>query len=94
MKHITIKERRFSKREGCWGIAYPDQNLIKIDPRLPRNKYVEILIHELMHIVQPYLEEDTVKDSSEVIAAYLLEKMEEKGWLASTLKKELNLEDV
>lgn len=79
---ITIEDRKFSSREGCIGIAYPDKLLVKIDPRLGRDKYIEILIHELLHVVQPYLDENAVTEYGEIIGKHVVRTIEQKGWFA------------
>lgn len=55
---IKIIYKKLGK-EKVHGIAWSDGN-IEIDPRLKGKKHLEILIHEIMHLLNP-------KDSEEAI---------------------------
>lgn len=55
---IKIIYRKLGK-EQAYGIASSD-GIIEIDSRLKSKKHLEVLIHELLHILQP-------KDSEEMI---------------------------
>jgi hypothetical protein len=53
-------------REKSWGIAYDDY--IEIDPRLRGKKHLEIMLHELLHVVCPELSEEQVIRKSVLMA--------------------------
>ena len=58
MARIKIIYRKLGK-EQAYGIASSD-GIIEIDSRLKSRKHLEVLLHELLHILQP-------KDSEEMI---------------------------
>jgi hypothetical protein len=51
---------RFKKNPGVWGLAFPDQWRIELDPDMHEKTLMDIAIHEATHVVCPYLTEDTV----------------------------------
>jgi hypothetical protein len=58
MKRIKIKYCKLGKQK-VWGFAHSD-GLIEIDERLKGKKKLEIIIHEVMHLLNPTDEEDEV----------------------------------
>ena len=58
MKRIKIKYCKLGKQK-VWGFAHSD-GLIEIDERLKGKKKMEIIIHEVMHLLNPTDEEDEV----------------------------------
>ena len=58
MKRIKIKYCKLGKQK-VWGFAHSD-GLIEIDERLKGKKKLEIIIHEVMHLLNPMDEEDEV----------------------------------
>ena len=48
---IRIKYRKLGK-EKAWGIAHSD-GLIEIDPSVKSTNHMEIVIHEVLHILFP-----------------------------------------
>lgn len=51
-------------REKVWGQADSSEKVIEIDPRIEGKKYLEILIHEAMHILnEEWPESKVVKQS-------------------------------
>ena len=58
MARIKIIYRKLGK-EQAYGIASSD-GIIEIDSRLKSKKHLEVLLHELLHILQP-------KDSEEMV---------------------------
>ena len=58
MKRIKIKYCKLGKQK-VWGVAHSD-GLIEIDERLKGKKKLEIIIHEVMHLLNPTDEEDEV----------------------------------
>lgn len=57
MRRIKI-ERKRSKM--AWGLAYPEEHRIVIDPDLVGKDLLEIGCHETAHVVCPYLDEATI----------------------------------
>jgi hypothetical protein len=76
---ITITEKKLGQFNAL-GIAYPEEKKIYIDPRLNRDEMIEILIHEAIHVLMPYLTEETVEYTSKVIGKIVVRKCEEKGY--------------
>ena len=75
----AVIERRFSKREKAGG-SHSDEagkppgkrpGVIKVDPRHSPRYYCEVLIHETIHEVCPYLEEWVVLDLGDTIERML-----------------------
>lgn len=59
---IRIKYRKLGK-EKAWGIAHSD-GLIEIDPSVKSRKHLEIVIHEVMHILFPEASEEEIENKS------------------------------
>lgn len=60
---LTITYRKLGK-EKARGQFYPDLNLIEIDPRLTGVDHLEILIHEALHFLLPFLDEEAVEKTA------------------------------
>lgn len=63
-----MARRRFRKikvewqeMRTTWGLAYPDEYKIILDPRMDDATVLEVASHEVAHIICPYLEEDAVE---------------------------------
>jgi hypothetical protein len=59
---IRIKYRKLGK-EKAWGIAHSD-GLIEIDPSVRSKKHLEIVIHEVLHILFPEATEEEIINKS------------------------------
>jgi hypothetical protein len=59
---IKIIYRKLGK-EQAYGIASSD-GIIEIDSRLKSKKHLEVLIHEVMHLLQPEDSEDEIIEKS------------------------------
>lgn len=66
---VTIRgERwriRFAKlpdRRDAWALCSPDRKLITIDPRAPKHRLMELLLHEILHAACFDLSELCVSD--------------------------------
>jgi hypothetical protein len=62
MPRIKIIYRKLGK-EQAYGIASSD-GIIEIDSRLKSKKHLEVLIHEVMHILQPEDSEEEIIEKS------------------------------
>jgi hypothetical protein len=69
MENLVVKERRLGK-EKARGL-YHEHGLIEIDPRLPAKEYLEVLIHEFLHLEFKHCEEEYVKDYGIKISEFL-----------------------
>jgi hypothetical protein len=58
MPQIKIIYRKLGK-EQAYGIASSD-GIIELDSRLKSKKHLEVLIHEVMHLLQPEDEEEEI----------------------------------
>jgi hypothetical protein len=62
-KRIKVFYRKLGK-ENLWGAAYSGENRIEIDPRTKGKKYLEILNHEILHVLFPDLSEEEIVEKS------------------------------
>ena len=69
-KPIRIKVKKLGK-EKADGLAFKDDRLIYIDPRLKGIGLLETLIHEILHCQQPDLSEETVTSNAKEMADLL-----------------------
>ena len=54
MRRIRFSHRR---NRGCWGMAYPAQWRIEIDPQLEPKTEMDIALHEGLHCLFPEIPE-------------------------------------
>lgn len=57
MRKIRIARKR---NHGCWGMAYPKQWRIELDPHIEEKTLLDIATHEVTHVVLPMLDEEAV----------------------------------
>jgi len=62
---IKIKYRKLGK-ERVWGIAHSD-GLIEIDPSLKGKKHLEIIIHEILHLLWFEATEEEIVEKSIIL---------------------------
>lgn len=55
MRKVRFK---FQRNNGCWGLAFPDQWRIELDPYMDEKTLLDIAIHETTHVVAPDLSEE------------------------------------
>lgn len=72
MKPIEIKYRKLGK-EKAHGLAWCEDGLIEIDSRLRGQEKLEIIIHEVLHVLQPKWAEDRVAGNAREISRILYE---------------------
>ena len=58
-------------RKKVLGLAYKDENRIEIDSSLKGKDFINVTIHELLHILHPYLLEEDIDNSANVITHFL-----------------------
>lgn len=68
LKKIKIE---FQEMRTTWGIAYPDEHRIVLDPRMDDVTMIEVASHEVAHVVLPMLDEEAVELLGRQIAATL-----------------------
>ena len=66
---IRIKYRKLGK-EKVWGVAHSD-GLIEIEERLKGRKALEILIHEVSHLLWPQADEEEIVKKSVILTKIL-----------------------
>lgn len=64
---IRIKYRKLGK---AWGLAHSD-GLIEIDSRAKGKKHLEIIIHEVLHLLLPEASEEEVVQKSVILTKLL-----------------------
>jgi hypothetical protein len=69
MRRIKVKYSKLGKQKA-WGLAHSDE-LIEIDIRLKGRKAMEILIHEICHILAPEDDEEEVIRKSVILTKTL-----------------------
>lgn len=50
----------YKRNRGMWGLAFPHEWRVEIDPALDDKTLLDIAIHEAAHVVLPSLEEAQV----------------------------------
>jgi hypothetical protein len=70
---IKIKYCKLGKTKS-WGWAHHENNLIELDTRLKGKKHLEILHHELCHLLFPKLSEEEIIKKSVVFTNILWEQ--------------------
>ena len=68
MRRILYKHKR---NRGCWGKAYVFENRIELDPELDERTEMDIALHEGLHILFPYLPEESVDEAGKSLADLL-----------------------
>lgn len=51
---------RFKRNPGVWGLAFPEEWRIELDPQLDDKTLLDIATHEVTHVVAPDLSEEAV----------------------------------
>lgn len=49
---------RYKRNPGCWGMAYPQEWRIELDPELDDKTLIDIAVHETVHVVARDLSEE------------------------------------
>lgn len=57
-RRIKIK---FEEMRSTYGLAYTDDHLIVLDPRMTDTTMAEVAAHEVTHVILPMLDEDAVE---------------------------------
>lgn len=57
MRKVRFKHKR---NPGAWGMAYPAEWRIELDPDLDEKTLLDIAVHEVTHVVIPDLDEAAV----------------------------------
>ena len=68
MRKIRYRHKR---NRGVWGLAYPDEWKIELDPEMGDKLLLEVASHEVTHVVIPDLDEAAVDRLGKQIADVL-----------------------
>jgi len=68
MRRIRFAHQR---NPGDWGLAFPHESRIEIDPALDGKTMLDISIHEGLHCLMPFLEETTIDEAGKSLADLL-----------------------
>ena len=66
---IRIKYRKLGK-EKVWGVAHSD-GLIEIEERMKGKKHLEIIVHEVLHLLWPEADEEEIVKKSVTLTKIL-----------------------
>ncbi len=66
-RRIHVRERKLG-RERAAGQAFASDRLAEIDPRQPQREYLDTLVHELLHILDPNMSEEQVNEWAGVLS--------------------------
>ena len=56
------------RNRNVYGLAYPHERRIEIDPRLAGQSHLDIALHEGLHVLFPHLDEATVDAAGTILA--------------------------
>jgi hypothetical protein len=68
MRRIRFTHKR---NPGVWGLAFPEQFRIELDPDLEDKTEIDIALHEGLHCLMPWLAEETVNEAGKTLADLL-----------------------
>lgn len=57
MRRIRFRRKR---NRRVWGLAFPDEWRIELAPDMDDKTELEIAVHEVVHVIAPELDEETV----------------------------------
>lgn len=63
---VKVIERKLG-RENVYGLADIDNKIIELDPRMKPKKYMEILLHEKLHLLFPDWSENKVNKTAKAL---------------------------
>lgn len=69
-KNIKVVYSDLTKHE-VWGLAHFDKNIVELHNMLKGKKHLEILIHETLHLVNPFHTEEKIVEDAIVITNIL-----------------------
>jgi hypothetical protein len=67
---LTLSYRKLGK-EKARGQFIPHLNVIELDPRLEGEEHLEVLTHEAIHFLLPFLDEEAVEKAAVNLAHIL-----------------------
>lgn len=68
MRRIRYSHKR---NRGAYGLAFPDERRIELDPRLGGITHLDIALHEGLHVLFPHIDEPTVNSAGTSLADLL-----------------------
>jgi hypothetical protein len=73
VKKIKIIEKKLG-REKAWGQAWQSEFIVEIDPRQSPKKYLNTLIHEILHCLYPENSETKIKNNADILTKHIWDK--------------------
>jgi hypothetical protein len=73
VKNIKIIEKKLG-RERAWGQAWQSEFIVEIDPRQSSKKYLNTLIHEILHCLYPENSETKIKNNADILTKHIWDK--------------------
>lgn len=70
MKKIKIIEKKLG-REKAWGQFWQGINIVDIDPRQKSRRYLNTLIHEILHCLYPEDSENKIRLNADTLTRYI-----------------------
>lgn len=61
---IIYEKKIIHDSKKVWGLADSDKNTIQLDLSLKGKKHLEILLHEMIHMICPFFTEEKVEEDS------------------------------
>lgn len=71
LKKIKVQERKLRK---YLGYAYPEYNLVEVDPNQKPRQYLDTLIHEILHVMYPDDSETKISRNASTITHHIWKK--------------------
>lgn len=68
MRRIRFTHKR---NPGVWGLAFPKDFRIELDPELDEKTEMDIALHEGLHCLMPYLSEEPIDEAGKALADLL-----------------------
>ena len=76
VKKIKIKDINIKGK--YYGFAYPDDNIVEIHGKLGQKRYLNTLIHEILHILYPDQPEAKIRENADTIEHYIWKKKDRR----------------
>jgi hypothetical protein len=74
-RRIRVKYGKLG-RANAWGLAHTDSYVVELDERLKGKKHLEILLHEVVHVLMP----DASEEETERISIGLTHVLWSEGY--------------
>lgn len=62
-RNVKVEFKKLGRNKAL-GLAYKSENKIVLDPRLKGKDFIEIALHELLHLYFPYIIEEDIDNAA------------------------------